>query len=462
MCRPLPTAPMPESHLLQHPRHRFVAFSAVGVAMVCLPLWQVLQYQQADLQQLAAERALLDPVTRAVHVQFGLLAHRQVSAQLLQGQPQVEPARQAVQVGVDEQLQALSLELKQGLWSHAAAETRDLTRDWQALAQRVKARTLTAGRSDEAHALRVEQAVQVVDLVTMADPLTGALSDEASAAAGRSRSPNLNGTPRFAEVARRLSRLAAELPTTALAENPPAAPLSFDLPRAQPPSADKAAASARLLRQLAQVQLALAATPTAAAPAATAAPWRAAWAEADRSTRQVLQLQLGAGTTTAGADGRTLTSEVQQQAMQQALQLAHQAQLSLFNQALGQHKRVLTQRHNAVQRQQVALLAALALLAAAALGLAAVLMRQLRTAAPAPANPPPRNLAAGQAQQAAAQRQTTGQAAWNAAAAGPARSANQVEAVRLMDRLRTGRGVRKADRADGRFQPEDTLPPDRS
>ena len=85
MCRLLPTVPMSDSPLLQHPRHRFVAFSAVGVAMVCLPLWQVLRYQQSDLNQLAAERALLDPISQAVQVQFGLLAHRQVSAQLLQG-----------------------------------------------------------------------------------------------------------------------------------------------------------------------------------------------------------------------------------------------------------------------------------------------------------------------------------------------------------------------------------------
>ena len=474
MCRPLPTVPMSESHLLQHPRHRFVAFSAVGVLMVCLPLWQVLQYQQADLQHLAAERALLDPVTRAVHVQFGLLAHRQVSAQLLQGQPQLEAARQAVQVGVDEQLQALSQELKQGLWSHAAAETRDLSNDWQALAQRVKARSLTAARSDEAHALRIEQAVQVVDLVTMADPVTGAVSDEAAPTRGANRSAYDNSSsPRFADLARRLSRLAQELPMTAGADSPqtaatahsPAPSLSFHLQHPQPPtgaeSAENAVATSRLLNQLLHVKLALAATPTAVAPVAgtgpTTAPWSAAWAEVDRNTRRLLQLQHGAGAATASAEGRNAASV----ALQQAIEQARQAQLALFNQALSQHKRFLTQRHNTVQRQQVALLAALALLSAAALALAAVLVRQLSTT-PAPQNPPPVDPAAGPPQQVADQHRALGHPAWTAPAAGAPRSATQVEAVRLMDRLRTTRGVQKDSRPGARLQPEDTLPPERS
>ena len=448
---------MSESHLLQHPRHRFVAFSAVGALMVCLPLWQVLHYQQSELQQLSAERALLDPVTRAVHVQFGLLAHRQVSAQLLQGQPQVEPARQAVQLGVDDQLQVLSQELKQGLWSHAAAETHDLIRDWQALAQRVKARALTATRSDEAHALRVEQAVQVVDLVTMADPVTGAAPEEASAAR--------HSPPRFAELARRLSHLAQALPTTALMDRPQTpsqtTSMSFDLPRAHPQIAEKAAekasTSSRLLRRLLQVQQALAATPTAVASLAgagpAAAPWHAAWADVDRSARQVLQLQAGAGVSTGSAEAAG--------ALQAAVQQAHQAQLALFNQALGPHKRFLTQRQHTLQRQQVALLAALALLAAAALALAAVLMRQLDTA-PAPANPPSPNPDAGPPKQATDRRLAMGHTAWSAPAAGAPRSATQVEAVRLMDRLRSARDPHKDSRPDGRLQPEDTLPPERS
>ena len=467
LCRPLPTAPMLESHLLQHPRHRFMAFSAVGVLMVCLPLWQVLQYQQSDLQQLANERALLNPVTRAVHVQFGLLAHQKVSAQLLQGQPELEPTRQTVQEGVDGELQALSQELKQGLWSHAAAETRDLSNDWQTLAQQVKARALTAARSDEAHALRVEQAVQVVDLVTMADPLTGAVPAEALTPSNGASNTNQrhanSSSPHFAELARRLSHLALELPMATPADatqTPSQGPsLSFELPRTQPQRAEnvaeKTAPSARLLRQLQQVQRVLEATPTAMASVAGAAPTSLprdqAWAELDRSTRQVLQLLQTAGATTASTEGRAGNSET----LQRAVHRAHEAQLALFNQALEQHKHHLAQRHNTVQRQQVSLLAALALLAAAAMALAAALMRQLSTPH-VPQNSPPPDSAAGPPQRA------LGATAWKAPASGSLPSATQVEAVRLMDRLRSARSVHNESPPGARPQSEDTLPPERS
>ncbi len=425
---------MSESSLLQSPRNRFMAFSAVGVAMVCLPLWQVLQYQQSDLSQLAAERALLDPVSRAVHVQFGLLAHRQVAAQMLQGQQQLEPARQAVQVGVDEHLLSLSQDLTQGLWSNALAETRDLTRDWQALARQVKARALTAPQSEEAHALRIEQAVQVVDLVTLAETVSDAGG----------------GSARLAGAARVLTRLAAEMPTPALATQP---------------AMELAAAQARLQARLVVLEQALAETPVARAvavgPFSNTGALRPAMAEVDRSTRHLLHLQPGTGTV-AAAD----TPELRAQRIN-AWQKAQAAQLNLFNQALGQHKRALAQRQNTLQRQQLALLAALAMLSAAALALAAVLARQLgRT--PDPEDAAAQDLEAPEAPEAhhsdahRYRRQPADNTAWAGPVAGQAASPTKVEAVQLLDRLRTGTDVAKSPRQAGRREPHDTLPPDRS
>ena len=337
---------MSDSSLLQSPRNRFMAFSAVGVAMVCLPLWQVLQYQQADMTQLAAERALLDPVSRAVHVQFGLLAHRQVAAQLLQGQPQLEPARQAVQVGVDDHLLSLSQDLTKGLWSNALAETRDLTRDWQALARQVKARTLTAPQSEEAHVLRIEQAVQVVDLVTLAEIV----------------SSTGGGTARLAGAARVLTHMATEMPLPTLAAQP-AVELSVAQTRLQ-------ARLTTLERTLAETPAAIAREP-AAAPFSAAGSLRPALAEVASATRQLLLLLPG---TVAGVGADTPELSTQRE---RAWQSARTAQLNLFNQALRQHKRALALRRDTLQRQQIALLAAMALLSAAALALAAVLARQL-------------------------------------------------------------------------------------
>lgn len=404
-----------------------MAFSAVGVAMVCLPLWQVLQYQQSDMSQLAAERALLDPVSRAVHVQFGLLAHRQVAAQMLQGQPQLEPARQAVQVGVDEHLLSLSQDLAQGLWSHALAETRDLTRDWQALARQVKARELTPPQSQEGHALRIEQAVQVVDLVT--------LGDGVSDAGG--------GSLRLAGAARALTRLAAELPTPALAAQP---------------AVELAAAQVRLQARLLVLERALVETPplrsAGVGTVGTLGALRPALAEVQRTTRQLLQLQPGTGTV-AVAD----TTELRAQRTV-AWQQAQTAQLNLFNQALGQHKRALAQRQDTLQRQQMALLAALALLSAAALALAAVLARQL-SRTPDPEQPEPPNRPQQQPD-ATGQRHSAAEAGvWAGPVAGQAASPTRMEAGRLFDRLRTGNEATDKPREPGRREPHDTLPPER-
>lgn len=430
-----------------------MAFSAVGVAMVCLPLWQVLQYQQSDMTQLAAERALLDPVSRAVHVQFGLLAHRQVAAQLLQGQQQLEPARQAVQAGVDEHLLSLSQDLVKGLWSNALAETRDLTRDWQALARQVKARALTAPQSDEAHALRIEQAVQVVDLVTLVETVSNADG----------------GTARLAGAARVLTRMALEMPLPTLAA-PPAVELAVAQARLQA----RLTALERTLAKAAPTATAVAAAAAAAAlEVAAAAPFsaagslRPALADVAKATRQLLLLQPGVG---AGAVADAPELSMQRES---AWQSARIAQLNLFNQALGQHKRALALRQDTLQRQQIALLAAMALLSAAALALAAVLSRQLG-GTPDPEGAPPQaepgaQATHGQGRESEAdsyRRHAAADAPWSGAVAGQAASPTRVEAVRLLDRLRSGTDGADIKRDNqglaGRREPHDTLPPDRS
>ncbi len=437
---------MSESSLLQSPRNRFMAFSAVGVAMVCLPLWQVLQYQQADMTQLAAERALLDPVSRAVQVQFGLLAHRQVAAQLLQGQQQLEPARLAVQVGVDDHLLSLSQDLTKGLWSSALAETRDLTRDWQALARQVKGRTLSAPQSEEAHALRIEQAVQVVDLVTLAEIVSSAGS----------------GTARLAAAARVLTRMAGETPL-------PALPAQH--------TAELAAAQARLQARLTALERTFAAaapanqTMEAAAvePSHAAGSLRPALAMVASTTRQLLLLQ------PVNSAGAVADSPELQAQRESAWHSARTAQMSLFNQALGQHERALALREHTAHRQQIALLAAMALLSAAALALAAVLSRQLVGRSDPEGAPPhtepgthaAQGPAPGQGREADGQpRPPATETVWSGPVAGQAASPTRVEAVRLLDRLRTGTHAADAPRGasgqGGRGEPQDTLPPERS
>ena len=148
-------------------RNRFFAFSAVGVAMVCVPLAQVLQYQNNDLQQLRSERALLDPVSQAVTTQHSLLTHRDLAGQVLVGRSQFEGERQLAQGDVHTQMASLAGVLTGGAWTFALAEARTLAEDWASLAADVEQRRISAPQSFDAHALRLEQTLQTVDNVTV-------------------------------------------------------------------------------------------------------------------------------------------------------------------------------------------------------------------------------------------------------------------------------------------------------
>ena len=162
------TAPnMSEPQTAPRSRQKFYAFSAVGAAMVCVPLVQVLQYQHSDLRQLQAERSLLDPVSHAVNAQYSLLAHGDLAAHTLVGRELFEADRQRVALDVDTQIHALIVEIEQGAWSAAREEARSLAADWTVLADRVNRRGIGVPQSRQAHELRVEQVLQILDLVAM-------------------------------------------------------------------------------------------------------------------------------------------------------------------------------------------------------------------------------------------------------------------------------------------------------
>ena len=94
-------APAQRARLPQRLRRNLAALSLVGAALVGLPVAQLLRYQAAEMAALADGRAKLDPVARAVHVQRGLLAHRDISAQVLGGQAKLEAERLQRQTEVD-------------------------------------------------------------------------------------------------------------------------------------------------------------------------------------------------------------------------------------------------------------------------------------------------------------------------------------------------------------------------
>lgn len=146
-------------------RHKLAALSVVGVAMCLLPLWQVMRYQSTEIERGRTAEYGPDAAVLAVAVQRALLNHRDAAGQVLRGQPALETERRELQVQVDLRLVELNHGVQLRGPQPAVQETQAMRSDWLQLAQRVLKRSLTAGASDAAHRLLVEQTLQVIDLV---------------------------------------------------------------------------------------------------------------------------------------------------------------------------------------------------------------------------------------------------------------------------------------------------------
>lgn len=149
-------------------RGRVAALGIVAALMVALPLSLLLRRQQTELDQLAARRAVLDPIARSVDAQRSLLQHRDAAGQVLRGQPKLEPQRRVVQGEVDKRLVALAVALDVGPWERVVQESDALRGAWSLLARRVIERSLRADESDDGHGLLIDQTLQIIDLLDLA------------------------------------------------------------------------------------------------------------------------------------------------------------------------------------------------------------------------------------------------------------------------------------------------------
>jgi hypothetical protein len=175
---------MPENRPSPRLNLRSAAFGLLASLMVLLPLGEVLRYQSTEIQLLKAERALLDPLADAVNLQRQLLGHDEVAARVLAGRRQLEAERRLRQAGVDAALQELQGTLSAGFWHRALAEADELGQDWKSLASRIQAKRVDADSSRLGHRLLVEQALQVMDLVSAGLDADGAQAGLFHAATG--------------------------------------------------------------------------------------------------------------------------------------------------------------------------------------------------------------------------------------------------------------------------------------
>jgi hypothetical protein len=178
----LPTPSSPDAprspKWAQRLRQHLAALSVVGALMVTLPVVQVLRFQAEQIETLVRHRASLNPIVRAVEVQRGLLAHKDLSAQVLRGREAMEAPRQQRQLDIDQRLQALLTDLGFMNLALAQREAQSLRDDFVTLATQVTQRRIVAADSDAGHRLLVEQTLQVMDLAQdLGDDVTASLQD---------------------------------------------------------------------------------------------------------------------------------------------------------------------------------------------------------------------------------------------------------------------------------------------
>jgi hypothetical protein len=334
-------------------RRNLAALSLVGVTLVALPVVQLLRYQAAELDALAAGRAKLDPVARAVHLQRGLIAHRDIAGQVLAGHPGLEPERKLRQNEVEGRMAAMMVALATGRWDLAIGEADDLHQDWRLLTQQVAERSIDAPGSDRAHRLLVEQTLQVIDLVAAAAQIER--NSGTAYTAGSVPAATL-------AIVHTLPRLAWQ--TTLLA---PAAARQGDALDAQSQQSQISRLEAGLARTLGLLEGSHRApdvAPSAAAAPATEAALLQAGAAAGANTERYISLLRRA----AAAPEETRA----------AGQAAVQSQMRLFELAHGTATAALAAQTRSALQQRALLLVAMTVLALLALALGLRMWRALR------------------------------------------------------------------------------------
>lgn len=151
-------------------RHKLAALGVVGVALCLLPLWQLWNWHDLELQWAVQEAKTAEPGLLAVQTQRALLQHQLASARVLQREQAAEPLRREHQAEVEARLLQLERALEPGGLLPARVEVQAMRLDWPPLVERIVQARCSVPESDHAHRLLQEQALQVIDIVTAALP----------------------------------------------------------------------------------------------------------------------------------------------------------------------------------------------------------------------------------------------------------------------------------------------------
>ena len=150
-------------------------FSAIGViatVMCAVPLVQLVQYKNSEIDVAQSEDDGLDPVRTAVALQRQVQAHRGLSALVLNGQAEADTERRARQAEVNTQHARLQEQLATLGYTKPAEEAKAWKAAWDQLGGQVDSRSTQAADSFAAHTALVDRNLSLIDHVADASGLS--------------------------------------------------------------------------------------------------------------------------------------------------------------------------------------------------------------------------------------------------------------------------------------------------
>ncbi|MCU0967869.1 MAG: hypothetical protein MUF03_03445 [Rubrivivax sp.] len=152
--------------------HKVATLAVIASLLCAVPLYRALDLQGSVLDVLRRGETAVDPLRTATDVQRGLVEHRGLAREVLRRavppEDASDAARRARAAVLDGDIARLHQDLARLAHAPAAAEAAALAAGWVQLDGRVRERRIDATGSDAAHALLLEQNLQVMDWVLQA------------------------------------------------------------------------------------------------------------------------------------------------------------------------------------------------------------------------------------------------------------------------------------------------------
>jgi methyl-accepting chemotaxis protein len=142
---------------------KFAALGVIAAVMCAVPLVQLVQYKNGELDVARAEGSGLGPLRSAVALQHDLHVHRGLSGMVLNGNAAADGDRRARQAEINTQFGKLAKQLTDLGYAKAGDDARAWKASWDKLSQQVDSHAIQADESFAAHTALVERNIALMD-----------------------------------------------------------------------------------------------------------------------------------------------------------------------------------------------------------------------------------------------------------------------------------------------------------